>query len=245
MHWLVRGWVAGAGGPPRISVRDVSGSLFSTRIMRISGADVEAALPAFRALRFELETDCTWAGCELLIESEGQAPRAFPIPAVQQGSQFLSGDAAAFLDTVEQRGPLFGAARGTRQHLQLAIARRIGGAYATLVPILSAVAVAGLALAALGTRFRPQSAAIVGLGLACAAGVASRVALLAYLDVTSMPTLFQVYASPASPLLLTFAFVGLYAGSTALLPYMVRLRGLQRNFASDESEGSVRARHAR
>jgi hypothetical protein len=243
--WLLRGWVAATHGSPSISVRDRSGSLFSTTIMKTSGTDVEKALPGFQAMRFELQTSCTQASCELVVESSGAEDRVFPMASLHQGPLFISGDAAGFLDAFGLRDSFMGAPERRRHHLQFAIARRLASAYGAVMPVLSIVAVGGIVVAALSAVVRRQPITLLGFALACAAAVAGRVALLAYLHVTSMPTLIQVYLSPASPFLLVFVLLGLYAGSGALLPRLARVGMLRWNSQPNAAKSHLDERQLR
>jgi hypothetical protein len=211
---------------PGISLRDRTGIAHSTRIFTMNAADVEAALPGFRALRFEVQTDCRETKCEMLVEGDGLSDRAFPVPNLRQGTIFGSGEENVYLDAVGEDNHFPGSpsASRMRQGLQLAITKHLASAYSALMPIFAVIALGGLVLAVAGAPFRSLPTGLIGLALACATAVAARITLLVYLDVTSIPSLNQPYLSPASPFMITFAFLGIYLGSIALVPTMRRLK---------------------
>jgi hypothetical protein len=78
------------------------------------------------------------------------------------------------------------------------------------MPVLAAMALLGLFAAIALQRFIVLPHGIVALTLACCTAVATRIVLLAYIDVTSFPAANSLYLSPASPFLLIFAVLGLY-----------------------------------
>ncbi len=116
----------------------------------------------------------------------------------------------------------------TRTKLVGDIARGIATAYSVAVPILFATGLAGLALAAVLAIWRasraprqkvheeaPEEAGrrfLILLSTAVLGGVAARVVLLAYLEVTSIPSLNILYLSPATPLVLVFVVVANWLG---------------------------------
>lgn len=87
-----------------------------------------------------------------------------------------------------------------------------------LLPALTLLALIGIVLAAAWPRrFRFSPLPLAALAVVCAAAVASRVALLAYLDVTAIPAVNGLYLSPVTPLFLLFVVLGVYlAGQFAL-----------------------------
>jgi hypothetical protein len=101
------------------------------------------------------------------------------------------------------------------QRLQRAIARTIARAYALAMPALAALALVGFMAAFVFRRARPE---ILTLAAACAVAVAARIALLAYLEVTSIPSVNLLYLSPAAPFFLCFVVLGLYCGVAAIAP---------------------------
>ena len=90
----------------------------------------------------------------------------------------------------------------------------------TLSRIHQAVTTAGLALAlavtlVLGWRWFTQPLGV--LAFALLGSVVVRVALLSFLEVTSIPSINLLYFTPAYPLLLAYVAIALWLGGVALL----------------------------
>ncbi len=104
------------------------------------------------------------------------------------------------------------------------IAGIIARAYAAAFPILAALSLAGLVVALALRSLPPLPVVALMLGSVCA--IASRVALLAYLDATSIPSANLLYASPATPFAIVAVALGLFSGADALVrTYRVHSRG--------------------
>jgi hypothetical protein len=110
------------------------------------------------------------------------------------------------------------------RRVQLSVARLIARTYSIIVPALSVVASIGFVLALVLQRFRPLPPGMLTLTAVCAAAVATRIALLAYLDVTSIWSVNVLYLSPASPFLLCFVVLGMYCGVMVLVDLMASRR---------------------
>ena len=97
-----------------------------------------------------------------------------------------------------------------KENMQLRVMRMIGSAYAAIAPGLAAVAVAGVLVAIALRSVISIPRGIIGFALACFAAVFTRLVLLAYIHVTSFPTINSLYLSPATPFLIVFIVLGLY-----------------------------------
>src|SRR5207249_33045 len=106
----------------------------------------------------------------------------------------------------------FPVASEMRRARLLDLARWDAGVYAATMPALSAVAVLGILLAFVLWRHVPWPPGLMTLALACAAAVAARIGLLAYLDASSFSIRLLLYVLPASPFQLTFVILGIYLG---------------------------------
>jgi len=95
--------------------------------------------------------------------------------------------------------------------------RGIAHLYQALVPILTLLAGLGVLVAVILRRYRPLPDGVIVLALVCATAVATRIALLAYLEVTSFPATHLLYLAPATPFLLTFVVLGLYLTTLVLV----------------------------
>jgi hypothetical protein len=75
-----------------------------------------------------------------------------------------------------------------RQRLQTRVGRLVAKIYAFVFPVLSAFGLVGLLLAVWFRRTRPILAPILALTLASAMTIGMRIALLSFLEVTSIPS---------------------------------------------------------
>ncbi len=111
---------------------------------------------------------------------------------------------------------------------KLKIAGTLAKLYATLTLPLAVLALLGAFAAGVLAWFRPlrdpSLRPLLALMLALAAAMATRIALLAYIDATSLPAVRNLYLSPATPFLLVFVVLGLYLGATALRAVTTRRR---------------------
>jgi hypothetical protein len=97
------------------------------------------------------------------------------------------------------------------------IATILASGYAIAFPALAIFGAAGLLLATLFQRQRPIPASLLALGLGSFVAVFSRIAMLAYIDATSFPAATVLYTSPASPFVIMFTVLGIYAGCSFVL----------------------------
>jgi len=98
------------------------------------------------------------------------------------------------------------------RRLQLSVARVIARTYSTIMPMMAVLASIGFVAAIVLQRSRPLAPGILALTAACATAIAARIALLAYLDVTSIWSVNLLYLSPVAPFLLCFIVLGIYCG---------------------------------
>ena len=160
-------------------------------------------------LRVRLFTDCLLPGCTLhagLARGALQPGQTFALP---QGMLRLE-DLRLQTQTVE----------GRRTHLQVRLAALLARIQAWLWPVLAVLALFGWAGAGLRwLRGAPGSVALGWpwlLASGALAAVATRIALLAYLEATSIPAVKMLYASPAAPLVIVFTVMGLMLGALSL-----------------------------
>lgn len=198
---VFRGWAASPSGRPHVTIRDRADEQVDTTISVHPGPDV-----GWNATRFDLRTSCPPAVCDLVVVAPGSQEVAFPLDKLARGPATTAGMLQVFLDDVAVRD--VSSAGGPRRALQLKIANVIAFSYATVFPGLSTLALAGLVLALARARSRPVPLALVAIAIASAVAVATRIALLAYLDATSMPAQSVLYASPAMPFVMVFSIVG-------------------------------------
>jgi hypothetical protein len=206
-----RGWVASRDSQPEIATRDLAGAPFTVRIKTDRATEKERVLQGFHVLAFQLATDCLAATCEIVVK--GSEARVFQIQRLSAGANFSSPDMYIFLDSilVPKDPSSMRSATEKLEALQVSVARAIANAYAAVMPVLATFAIIGFSTAiVLPRRFPFDPRSVVVLTLACIIAAGSRIAMLAYLDATSIPAVNYLYLSPAFPFFLTFVVLGLY-----------------------------------
>ncbi len=208
---VIQGWAAAASETPKIQLieRDPS---YHASIDILPAQDVVAAHPDLKAMRFQLETDCPVETCDLVVEAPAGQFGKVPMAQMTPGASFNTGGALLTVETnsVPDTAKL-------TESAQVKIAAVIAKGYAMAFPVLAIFGVAGLVFAALLRRQPAIPASVLALGLGSVAAVATRIALLAYIDGSSFPAANLLYASPASPFVIIFTVVGIYAGCTIIL----------------------------
>jgi hypothetical protein len=213
---FVSGWVASPSGRPSVLVRPRGEATASVEVTDAPAPDVAAALPGWNAIRFDLRADCPPAECDLIIAAPGVEDEELPLSAVHPGIVETTPTLRLAIDAAGLRVSAQLTTR--RQMVQWAIARAIGRGYAAAGPVLCGVAAIGLLLAAARHRARPVPAALLGLALASATAVIARTVLLAYLDVTSIPSARVLYTAATTPFVILFAVLGCWYGVRAAWP---------------------------
>ncbi len=205
----ITGWVAASTGIPSVAVQAAPG-VTVTRQYILDGADVEQFYPGLKAARFEIVSSCQPGRCSLVVAAPGQATVALPWSNLAVGYPINSDGEKMYLETVSS----FDAApvSTARAELQRRVARVIYPFYGVGFPILSALGAAGLLFALSRRKADPV---ILALTAGSLAAIMCRVMLLAYLDVTSIPSANSLYASPASPFVILFATLGIFMGLSA------------------------------
>ncbi len=212
---VVRGWTAAPTATPTIRLVDrIPGQVEST-ITLTPAPDVLAVFPNLKAVRFELKTDCPVSTCDLLLTVVPGGESSISLARVVQGPVINTPQIQVYVDSVsvDEASRL----TSSRRAVQVKIASVIASIYAALFPTLAIIGLAGLVLATLLRRRFPIPTALLALGLGSAAAVGTRIVLLAYIDATSFPAANLLYASPASPFVIIFTFVGMYSWYVAFL----------------------------
>jgi hypothetical protein len=206
----LRGWAAAASGEKvEIALNNLNGQPAQESLVRSAAADVEKAWPGLAAFRFQLATGCAPADCLLHVSAGG---RTVDLP-LRPGYVINENGLKVYLESLvtDSSSPL-----EQRRRFQDRIMRPVAAVYAWLTPAASMLALVGVAAAALRSRVRRAQTLPLLLALASLAAVLARAALLAYLDVTSIPSANGSYTTPASPFVVVFAVLGVWLGWLAL-----------------------------
>lgn len=199
---VISGWIASAEPLLELAVVDQHGRPAAHWVEYLPSPDVSKVFPSMKTVRFRIDSRCLPSDCSLRAGYAGNSVDAKIQPGALPGNATLRG----YIDSISEypEPPLL----AKRQELQQAIARPIAHLYALLFPGLSVVAMAGLLLTLARPSCRQRHAGLLALAAACLAAVLVRIALLAYLDATSIPSANGSYAMPVSPMLVVFVVVG-------------------------------------
>lgn len=178
----------------------------SLRIQPIPGPAIPAwttSLTRDPADVVTLSTDCPIAACALVIAAAGHDVATLPLASLP-----------AHLDTPDAsfdllRIRLLSLHHDTwlRDRIGLKPARAIGALYSVLGPILLLTGLTGLALTALRRRDLVRTP-LFALATGSLVAIVSRIALLAYVHVTGIPSVNLLYLSPAIPFVAVLALTG-------------------------------------
>lgn len=205
---VLSGWLAEAGAVPRLSVAGPAGEAVSTALATAPAPDVAERFPGLEASRFELQASCI-AGCSLVLAGADGEETVIPFDALRGTPGVgpkLSIDGAGIHDP--------GSAGAALRAVRVRIATVVSAMYGLAVPPALVLALLGLTATLARRRFVQWP--LVAFMAACAVATASRVLLLAYLDATSIPSVSNLYASPVSPLVISFAVVGIWLGWSSM-----------------------------
>ncbi len=204
------GTVRTTAGPPALAIRSAPG--------RHTRSDIELDAPdADGAAHFRVSADCPPAGCDLVVSAGGTALGSVLLDALAAPARVEQPGFAVAVADANQRFARRG--QNGRSAAILALARPVGRLYAAAVPPLALVGLLGILLVLPARRWDLVRSPVFALAAGSAVAVASRVALVAYLDVTAIPTAGILYLSPAAP----FVLVGTVTGCL-LLANLVRGR---------------------
>jgi hypothetical protein len=224
---ILIGSMSPAAELPELIIRDRDAAAFRSELRLTPQVDPKSQA-ATRTMAFELETDCLRPSCELVVRWGGN-DKSFPIDQLRPGALVAGNDGTVTITHTLKRGnaaavPIVGEMRKElqlpiasemRRNMQLRIMRSIARAYAIALPFLIALAALGTILAIALRRIAPIPDGMLALVLACAVAVITRIALLAYIDVSAFHAVNPLYLAPATPLLLMLAVLGLYLGGRA------------------------------
>lgn len=211
VEMLVRGWVATTGGKPSISLGSKTAQPLSTSVVFSDATDVDAAMPGMHGVRFAGRMLCGNAICEVRI-GRGDHEEAH---SLVKGAALVTDNTKIFLDQFE---PASGKVRQSAWTAKFA--ELIASIYHQSFPTLEGLAGLGVALSLLATWLYGDLCFAAVVAVVSLTAVLSRIALLAYLEVTSIPSLNILYASPASGFVLIFTLTGIYAGLSSVRRFL-------------------------
>lgn len=210
---FVNGWVADMGTPPQLRVVQGSGQPTNIQLSTEPVTDSANGWPGWSMVRFQLSTTCA-ENCSLeAIGATGQViSRAMSSLAPDTNNPDVG--PALHIDSVDAHSPL--SASMHLRAIRVTVARVISTLYRSLAPPALIIAALGVSACFLPFWRRILPSRQVAFAGACFAAVLSRLLLLAYLDATSIPSVNDLYASPASPFVIGFTVVGCFMGWSLL-----------------------------
>jgi hypothetical protein len=211
----IKGWVAAGAGSPQLWVENMDGSPFLASLTFSPSPDVDAAFAGrgFGTRRFELKTNCLTESCMLVVRSQGKDTRQAGVQFLGIGANindpeivlYIDSKAYSNSDSPHHRTP----ATVARIKTQLQVSQTIALGYAWMGPLLSIVACAGLIIATIRRSTFKINAGLMAVVASCAVAVVTRIVLLSYLNTTSIPSINDLYLSPATPFLIAFIILAL------------------------------------
>ena len=196
----IRGWIAAQQSSLKINLLNSEENISST-VKYSDAKDVMNAWPGFFATRFESYVLCEDL-CKLFLGSEGVdvVPIALGTIIDQKNIKVYVDEFNLTANPIEEK----------RKRLQMSVAKNIAKFYALLMPIIFLLGIIGVVFGLIQYFYTNQILPMFVLAIACLIAVLTRVALLSFLEVTSIPSFNILYASPASPFVIIFAVVASY-----------------------------------
>lgn len=208
------GWAAGPAELTGIEIRDPAGTARGAASLGAAAPDFTRGGRTLLPRQFTAAPECAEAGCRAVFAFADGSRREVPLAALGD----YPARAPDFVLTIESIGggpPDVLAAKHAQNRVH-DVARLIARCYAITVPVFAFTGLAGLLLAAWRFRRDPDRLFLTGIGLAAAVFALTRIALLSYLDVTSIPSLLNLYVAPATPFVLVAAVLGNFLAWQAL-----------------------------
>ena len=213
---VIRGWAGSAFAIPKLYVAGGGTQGSRSTVELLDPAYLAPPFRELKAVQFVVTTDCPVGQCSLVV-TDGADEARIPLNALASQTM-VSGHVQVSTDS-SGRGHLRDTApdpKLRRQAIQVRIAAVIARIYWFATPVLSVLATLGIGLCLWLRRRHAVSWPLLALCFTSLVAVSSRVALLAYMDVSSIPGVSLLYVSPASPFVIVFAVIGSYLGFSAI-----------------------------
>src|SRR5271165_878817 len=212
---VIQGWAGAASGQPKILVLETDAQSAHASINSLPAQDLVAANPAFKPIRFRLETDCPVQACFLVVRGANGGEFRVAMSQVVSGAHFETPEVAKL--TIEQVSEQEQEATTFEDSGQLKIARVLAAGYAFACPLLTGLGAAGLLLAIILQQKGSIPTSLLALSVGAVAAVLTRIALLSYIDATSFPAANPLYTVAASPFVIVIIVLGIYLGASTIL----------------------------
>ncbi len=203
------GWITGRDQLPQMALLGPQAESvpMTLELRRVSAEEQAAGLAA--GWRLRIVSGCAPQACQLEVDG-----RRYPLAAGR-----LPLPAGTGVIDIERLRDLSRTLPGRRMEAQQRLAALLAAAYHRAMPVALVLGALGIAtgVALRQKRRRDPAAELLLVLLAgAAAAVATRIALLAYLEATSIPSVNMLYASPATPLVIVPGTCGIWLGLRTL-----------------------------
>ncbi|NDL62098.1 hypothetical protein [Acerihabitans arboris] len=198
------GWIAEKDRLPEISIASNQEN-YNTKIIYSDAADVKAAYPGLLAARFEGDVGCEKI-CDIKIRIH-KGDLSYDL-ALKNGTLLDTPDVKVYIDHATHSE--LNSIKMKRVNLQLTVANNIALFYGKLMPYLFFMGMLGFLWSLIRYLRSRQATPIFVICFASLTAILTRLSLLAYLQVTSIPSLNILYASPASSFVVIFSVTGCY-----------------------------------
>ncbi len=210
-------WVAAAGEAPTLAVFDAQGNARG-QVELTRAPDIDRVLPqqGFAAQLFAIHPECPALDCTVVLKLGDGSERRLPL---KDFGGVLPEDPSFVMTIDDVERPVDGIAPEVAQRiaLQQRIARAIAGGYAAAIWPLLVLGAAGTLAGLWVFRRTPRLFVLSTLAAAAFTAVASRIAMLSYLEVSTFPTLNTLYLSSAAPFVIVAAILGVWLGIHAMV----------------------------
>jgi len=169
------------------------------------GAASNTFINVFETKQFELTTSCLSPECFLEVRANGHLTGRMALSDLQPGREIALSTGVLKISKVFQSDSKTYLPNVTRSTLLLQSLHYIGKAYQILFPLLLILGLIFFGLRIAATIRAGQLSPLFLINATLLLWVGSRLLLLSYMDVTSMPVLTTLYLGPVYPLLLLFA----------------------------------------
>ena len=212
---ILHGWAARPGRAPNVAIiSHREAARFTSSVDLVPVGDIALGYPGLDDVEFTINTDCPRQDCDLILKVPGENDSKVPLATLSKGVTALDDQRILFVDRVDET-PTF-PFRTMLAQVQLILAKRLAVPYQA-ARFLWPVALASLVLAFVLDFRRVKPVPLYALALASLMAVVSRVGLLSYLEVTSIPSHNLLYLSPAMPFLIIFIVTALFLGARSVV----------------------------
>jgi hypothetical protein len=203
----VSGWVASTEELTSIEVRDAENKIRGiTELFPAPDVAVTRQGLHLTSRRFTTAPECLETSCRAIFTFANGTRREIPLEALGDYPA-REPNFAVGIDEIAGTDPAKLADQATQNRVHR-LARQISRLYTLAAPLFVFTGILGTLFAAWRLRSNSTMVFLAGVGLAAFVHIVSRVALLSYLDVTTIRSLIHLYLAPSTPFVIIVAVLG-------------------------------------